>query len=76
MNGDTQRRCSLDHLCLYVEILARLAIRQEPSLAIKSLNYALELAKNPSLTNSGLFEAAGRLAENCIEAVPLLIASH
>lgn len=61
---------AVERLRLFIEVLARLAIRQDSVSARASFALAMDIAADPDLSHFWLFEPIGHLAANAVGAIP------
>jgi hypothetical protein len=61
---------AVERLRLFIEALARVAVRQEPSTAFDIFRLAMTLGENPLLRHWWLFEPIDNLIRFSVEAIP------
>ena len=61
---------AVGQLQLFLEVLARLTVRQDPDAAQASLDLATQLARDGSISHPWLYEPLGHLARYSIQAIP------
>lgn len=67
---DQQKRYAIDAIRIFIEVLARLAIRQTPEEATKMFRLAIDIGQDSTVRHFWLFEVVDHLAQYALNSIP------